>query len=331
MKVFNYGPLAFCILSTEVAAYIPAHGWRIAAGAGSATVTSIANKFIGEKAGVIVAAQSGALHLVDSIDTCWTAGETRTREDAKTCAISVITTAGSFALAYNNFQQTGSWSKRDDGFAHFDDYFSQMGDHISLSDIHYEGMPLNHTHLPQSLGKRDVYDSGVRALHNSSMPLSFVFHNRKTNHLPLLVATNGTHHHIGHLQPVDDATNVSSTRMTRRNDDNINPGFTHVGKGGVKVQCNSKYATMTDTQVQEFMDEPVGPNTKKAGLDFFLDIVNYSNFAGFSFSEWIKDDKRNYLDGQWAMEGETNGFGSNWESNWNWCFGVYPTNCEKEL
>jgi hypothetical protein len=119
--------------------------------------------------------------------------------------------------------------------------------------------------------------------------------------------------------------------MTRRNDDNINPGFTHVGKGGVKVQCNSKYATMTDTQVQEFMDEPVGPNTKKAGLDFFLDIVNYSNFAGFSFSEWIKDDKRNYLDGQWAMEGETNGFGSNWESNWNWCFGVYPTNCEKEL
>lgn len=199
------------------------------------------------------------------------------------------------------------------------------------SDIHYEGMPLNHTHLPQSLGKCDVYDSGVRALHNSSMPLSFVFHNRETSHLPLLVATNGTHHHIGHLQPIDHATTVSSARMNRRNADDINPDYTHVGKGGVKVQCNWKSGTMTDTQVREFMDEPVGPKTKKAGLDFFLDIVNYLNFAGFSFSEWIKDGKGNFTSGQWAMEGETNGFGSNWESNWDWCFGVDETNCEKEL
>ena len=28
------------------------------------------------------------------------------------------------------------------------------------------------------------------------------------------------------------------------------------------------------------------------------------------------------MSGQWAMEAETNGFGSNWEDNWNWCFGV---------
>ncbi|KAJ5649433.1 uncharacterized protein N7484_003156 [Penicillium longicatenatum] len=332
MKLSNYGPLALIVLSAEVSAYLPAHGWRIAAGTGTSAAISLANKYMGNKAGVIVASQAGATHLVDCIDTCWTAGSTKTREDAKTCAISVITTAGSFALAYNNFQQTGSWSKREDGLGHIDEYLSQIEDHISLTDIHYEGMPLNHTHLPESLGKRDISESGFHALHNSSMPLSFVYHNKKANHVPLLVSTNGTHHHIGHLQPVDETnTTISSTRMSRRSRNDFNPSYTHIGKGGVKVQCNSKYATMTHDQVEEFMDGRLSSSNGKTGLDVFRDIANYANFAGFSFSEWIIDGRKNYLSGQWAMEGETNGFGSNWETNWDWCFGVDQTSCEKDL
>ncbi|KAJ5623171.1 hypothetical protein N7490_011776 [Penicillium lividum] len=334
MKLFNYGPLALAVLSAETfaAQFNPSDGWRAVAGVTSATAITLSNKFMGKRPGLIVAGQQGLLHLVDCIDTCWTAGSTKTREDAKTCAISVITTAGAFGLAYNNFQETGSWSKRDDGLAHIDEYFSQMGDHISLSDIHYEGMPLNHTHLPQSLGKRDISGPGIRAFHNSSMPLSFVYHNTKGNHVPLLVATNGTHHHIGHLQPVDQTnTTDSSTRMNRRNTADFNPDYTHIGKGGAKVQCKSKYAPMTETQVELFFDENLSSTYKKAGLDIFLSIVNYANMAGFSFSEWVYDSKRNYMNGQWALEGETNGFGSNWESNWNWCFGVDETNCPKEL
>lgn len=56
-------------------------------------------------------------------------------------------------------------------------------------------------------------------------------------------------------------------------------------------------------------------STSLAGLDVFTDIVKHNNFIGFSFSDWIVDKKKNYMSGQWAMEGETKGFGSNWESN----------------
>ncbi|KAJ5175236.1 uncharacterized protein N7482_001113 [Penicillium canariense] len=96
-------------------------------------------------------------------------------------------------------------------------------------------------------------------------------------HVPLLVATNGTHSHIGHLQPVDQtSTTASSTRLDRRNNKDINPEFTHIGKGGAKVQCNSKYATMTEKQVEQFMGEPLARDNKNAGLEVFLDIVNYA-------------------------------------------------------
>lgn len=269
---------------------------------------------MGNKAGVIVAGTHGAYHLVDAIDTCWTAGETRTREDAKTCTVSVITAGSAFCLAYNNYLHTGTWGKRDDGLSQIEDYFSQMGDHIALSDIHYQGMSLNHSHLPQSLGKRDTTPGpAIRSLHNSSMPLSFVYHNTKADHVPLLVATNGTHHHIGHLEPVDQNSTASTHYMNRRA--NFNTEFTHIGKGGAKVQCRSKQATMTVTQVEQFMSDHLSKSTSLAGLDVFTDIVKHNNFIGFSFSDWIVDKKKNYMSGQWAMEGETKGFGSNWESN----------------
>lgn len=70
MKLLNYGSLALAVLSTEVSAYLPAHGWRIVAGTGSQISISLANKFMGNKAGVIVAGTHGAYHLVDAIDTC---------------------------------------------------------------------------------------------------------------------------------------------------------------------------------------------------------------------------------------------------------------------
>lgn len=46
----------------------------------------------------------------------------------------------------------------------------------------------------------------------------------------------------------------------------------------------------------------------------------------------FQTDANGYLDGQLAVEEESNGFGSNFEIDWNWCywnwcFGVYPTNC----
>lgn len=111
-----------------------------------------------------------------------------------------------------------------------------------------------------------------------------------------MVATNGTHTHIGHLAHVSQDNAVSARYMNRRKD--FNPDFTHVGTGGAKVQCNSKYAIMTETQVEQFMDDPLSSTNKKAGLDVFLDAVNWTSWIGFSFSQWIVDSKRNY---EWSV------------------------------
>ena len=328
MKVSKYTGLLIAVLSTE-ASLIPSSGWRVIAGGVSTGAVALANKFMGERAAMIVAAEQGALHLIDTISTCIDA-KSGEKEDIKICAESVVTTSAAFCLAYDHFQQTGSWSKRDGMLAHLDDYFHQMPEHISLSDIHYQGLPLNKTHLPQSLGKRDGSQDNIHAFHNSSMPLSFVYHNAKHNNVHLLVATNGTHLDIGHLEPTSQSNSTMSTRHLNRRA-KFDPTYTHVGKGGAKVQCNSKYATMTETQVQKFMDEPLSSKNKKTGLAVYLDAINWSPMVGFSFKQWIVDSKKNYMSGQWALLAETKGFGSNWEKNWNWCFGVDERNCPKDL
>lgn len=79
------------------------------------------------------------------------------------------------------------------------------------------------------------------------------------------------------------------------------------------------------------MDEPFSSKNKKTGLSAYLDAINWSPMIGFSFKEWIVDSKRNYMNGQWALMAETKGFGSNWEKNWNWCFGADESNCPKDL
>ena len=165
-----------------------------------------------------------------------------------------------------------------------------MPDYISLSDVHYKGLPLNNTHLPQSLIKRGSSQHDIHVFHNSSMPLSFVYHNTKHNHIPLMVATNSTHTQTGHIAPTSQGNTTSTRYLNRRTD--FNPDFTHFGTGGAKVQCNSKYATMTEIQVQEFMDAPLSNTNKKPGLAVFLDAVNWAAMVGFSFSEWVIDSKK---------------------------------------
>lgn len=54
---------------------------------------------------------------------------------------------------------------------------------------------------------------------------------------------------------------------------------------GAKVQYDSKYATMTEVQVQEFMDEPLSSKNKKTGLSVYFDAINWSPMIGFSFKE----------------------------------------------
>ncbi|OJJ75601.1 hypothetical protein ASPBRDRAFT_37893 [Aspergillus brasiliensis CBS 101740] len=327
MRSFGYGALALCTVLTEASASnIPA-SWNIAATIASSV---LATKFGTPGNGVIVSAGLGGIHLIETIEDCMPAGESGDTKDSLTCAKSALSAAVLFGMTYNNYRQVGYWTKREQlggHFAHIDDYFSQMGDHILVSDVHYEGIPLNVTHLPQTLGKRsDDDDSGVvRALHNSSMPLSFIYQNKRENHAPLLVATNGTHYHIGHLAPVSSENNNNSAHQRRGA---IDTAFTHVGSGGIKVQCNSKGPVMTEQQAQVFLDSPMsGTSASSSAMSVFLNVVNYATFAGFSFNEWVNGD----LSGQWAMEAESNGFGTNWETNWNWCFGVEQASCDKEL
>ncbi|PWY68228.1 hypothetical protein BO83DRAFT_429135 [Aspergillus eucalypticola CBS 122712] len=325
MKFASYGSLALCTVLTEAASTIPAT-WNLA----STVVSSVlATKFGTPGNGLIVSAGLGTIHIIETIEDCLPAGESGNKEDSLTCAKSAVSAAVLFGMAYNNYRQVGYWTKREElggHFAHIDNYFSQMGDDIFVSDVHYQGIPLNVTHLPQTLRKRsDNVDSEVvRALHNSSMPLSFIYQNKRENHVPLLVATNGTHYHIGHLAPASSEDN-SSIHQRRGA---IDTAFTHVGSGGIKVQCNSKGPVMTEQQAQVFLDSPMsGTSASSSAMSVFLNVVNYATFAGFSFNEWVNGD----LSGQWAMEAESNGFGTNWETNWNWCFGVEQASCDKEL
>ncbi|OOF98769.1 hypothetical protein ASPCADRAFT_403101 [Aspergillus carbonarius ITEM 5010] len=303
MRLLNYGTLSLCTALAEVSAADIPHTWNVAA---SVISSVLATKFGSPGNGVIVSAGFGTIHLIETIENYIPAGESGSTEDSLNCAKSVVSAAALFGMAYNNYRQVGYWTKKRDGlggdFAPIDDYFSQMGSHVAISDVHYEGVPLNVTHLP----------------------LSFVYQDTRENYVPLLVATNGTHYHIGHLAPSSSESNSAS--LQRRGA--IDPDYTHVGSGGVKLQCNSEGAVMTESQVELFLDSPMsGTSSSSAAMSVFLNPVNYSTSAGFSFSEWVDGD----LSGQWAMEAESNGFGTNWETNWNWCFGVEAASCDKEL
>ncbi|RAH76772.1 hypothetical protein BO86DRAFT_383541 [Aspergillus japonicus CBS 114.51] len=328
MECVQYSMLGLSVLSTEAPAAIPI-SWTVASAIPNVV---LANMYGRGNTGVIVAGLHGAIHIIDTIDDCMDAAESGTRKDALTCAVSLLTGAAVFGLAVENYRLTGAFTNKrelEGDFSHLDRCFSQLGDGASVWDIHYEGIPLNATHLPQTLQKRGSGDdtpAGVRALHNSSMPLSFIYESTRKDYVPLLVATNGTHYHIGHLAPVGGTTAGEESASLRRRTD-IAPGVTHVGAGGVKVQCNSKGPVMTEQQVQLFMDEPMGTTSSSAALSVFLSVVNYATFTGFSFNEWVDSD----LSGQWAMEAETAEFGSNWETNWNWCFGVEENYCDKGL
>ncbi|RAH46318.1 uncharacterized protein BO95DRAFT_494973 [Aspergillus brunneoviolaceus CBS 621.78] len=329
MKFHPYGTLCICTVLSDVSSAIDIpKAWTLVGTIGASVLTT---KYGTPGNGVIVSAGLGTIHLIDTIRECVPAGKSGDTEDAMTCAESVVSAAVQFGMAVNNYQQVGYWtSKREQGghedFAYLDDYFRQLGDGVVISDVYYEGIPLNGTHLPQTVVRRGEEGEAaavtIRALHNASMPLSFVYQNTRANHVPLLVATNGSHYHIGHLAPVGS----SSSSFQRRGA--IDTAFTHVGSGGVKVQCNSRGAVMTVEQAQVFLDSPSsGSSSSSAAMTLFLNLVNYATFAGFSFNEWVNGD----LSGQWAMEAEVNGFGTNWETNWNWCFGVEQASCDKEL
>ncbi|RAL00809.1 uncharacterized protein BO80DRAFT_434898 [Aspergillus ibericus CBS 121593] len=331
MRLLNYRTLSLCTALAEVSAADIPHTWNVAA---SVISSVLATKFGTPGNGVIVSAGFGTIHLIETIENCIPVGESGSTEDSLTCAKSVVSAAALFGMAYNNYRQVGYWTNKRDGFggdvAYIDDYFSQMGSHVAISDVHFEGVPLNVTHLPQTMGKRSSAgeDSAIRALHNSSMPLSFVYQDTRENYVPLLVATNGTHYHIGHLVPSSSRSGSENNSASLQRRGAIDPNYTHVGSGGVKLQCNSEGAVMTETQVELFLDSPMsGTSSSSAAMNVFLNLVNYSTFAGFSFSEWVDGD----LSGQWAMEAESNGFGTNWETNWNWCFGVEAASCDKGL
>jgi hypothetical protein len=89
------------------------------------------------------------------------------------------------------------------------------------------------------------------------------------------------------------------------------------------VGCNSDAVAKWE-DVTNWLD---GSHTYKP-LFYLVYYSKLSNFVDHSFTEWaypFGGDKG--YNGQFIMEGETVPFNGQWEDNWNWCFGIYPTNC----
>ncbi|RMJ21078.1 hypothetical protein PHISP_08051 [Aspergillus sp. HF37] len=277
----------------------------------------------------IFAAGNGVEHIWDVIIDCKNA-KTGKLEDVHTCSTAATDAIVSFALSWSTFKATGSWAnpnnkRKREVLDTVDNFLAKIPDHVELSDVRLHGDPLNDTHLSTSLTKRNTLaDDSIKVYYNGTMPLTFLSRNTRKYEFAVLFATNGSHAEIGHIAP------INSSLETRGNSIGDKSGFNHIGVGGVKVQVRSQFSPMTHTQVEAFMDgTPNGHDNAINGLESFWAAEKQSSMAGFSFKKWLKRPGGSKTSGQFAMEAEVNGFGSNWENNWNWCFGVDQSGCRE--
>lgn len=268
-----------------------------------------------------IALAAGAYtHIFDIIQNC------RTKEGADVdpyeCANSVIVSAFSMGLAVTTYQSTGTWTKRDTYNA--DEFLARIPQAVKITDIKILGDPIIANASSPSLRRRqlDEDDEPIHVNYNGSLPLTFVMHHEVGNDngdiVPLFIATDGSRMQIYHVEPVNATSGHDNEGQALRTRNGFN-GYNHIGTGGIKLQGNSDPVAYWD-DVQDWLNRYSSHGT-------LYDIVaetKSSIWMGHAFSYEKAAGK---YDGQFIIEGETVPFGGEWERGWNWCFGVYPTEC----
>lgn len=255
---------------------------------------------------LMVAAQGGTAHIFDIISECRT--QDGQQRDGYECAQSVTATAFAMGASVLAYRATGSWSKRDIGA--IDSILSLIPAEISNVKLHGEPMA-NLTSM--NVRKRQAgNENNIDVDYNGPLPLTFIVHheiNGSDAVVPIFHATDGRWAQIHHIMPVNNT-------LGKRNGFN---GYNHIGAGGLKVQANSDPVAYWD----DVMNWLYYGGSDEPPMSVILGYEKTSYMIGHAFETNVNG----YLDGQFAFEEESNGFGSNFETDWNWCFGVYPNNC----
>lgn len=277
------------------------------------------NKF-GTRLQSMVALGAGAYgHIFDIIQTC--RSKDGANVDPYECANSVIISAFSMGLAVCTFQSTGTWTKRDT--YQVDSVLGRIPDTIKITDVKLLGDPIIANASSSSLLRRQLHedDEPIHVDYNGSLPLTFVLHHdlgNDTGIVPIFVATDGSGAQIYHIEPINTTDISSNTTQSLKARNGFN-GYTHIGTGGIKLQANSDpVANWNDVGNWLNKYSTTGP------LYEIVDLTKITIWMGHAFA-YSKADGR--LDGQFIIEGETVPFGGEWERGWNWCFGVWPTEC----
>lgn len=153
--------------------------------------------------------------------------------------------------------------------------------------------------------------------YNGTLPHTFLLRNnvdaavsRNEESHPMFVATDGRRHEIAHLQPL---------RAHRKREYDLTATRYDAGSG-IKVQRASS-AVATDQGVIDWLNSD-GNDGADAVLDMLWHPLSKNGYLAFN----LKDHSQG-KDGKCILVAESEGFGREWEDNWNWCFGSHGSGC----
>ncbi|EKD17662.1 uncharacterized protein L3040_003543 [Drepanopeziza brunnea f. sp. 'multigermtubi'] len=291
-------------------------------------------------------------HLTDIIGTCKNQqGGIVVRSD---CQRSVLSIGMAMGLSVLSWKTTDWWagafgpngSNRKRALDAADDFFSHLPDSLAISNIKIQGTALPASSTARSLHRRKSGAEEFCVFYNGSLPLTFMVHHQvKTptsaatdavadaaaatvadqHFIPLFVATDGSKMLLTHVAPISQLAPApgAGTLKARSGFDEYN----HVGAGGIKLLANSDpVASWAD--VMNWLNS----RTENGGTTPYQSVYSiaaFGNYLGHSLVNTVHDGKSAWgYNAQFAMEGFDHGFAPDWEDDFNWCFGAYPTNCE---
>ncbi|KAK0101720.1 hypothetical protein ONS95_006875 [Cadophora gregata] len=288
-------------------------------------------------------------HLADIIGTC--KNEQGGIVQKADCQLSVLETGFCMGLAVLAYRSPTYWAgafgpngnnKR--ALAATDDFFALLPDHLEVSNIKLNGAVLPPDPSSLSLHRRKSGAKEYSVYYKGSLPLTFMVHHKShslneneneiendnnAHTVPLFAATDGTKMWLTHIKPIttpqpSSSSSPGSSTLKARSGYN---GYNHIGAGGIRLLGNSDpIATWDDTIAW------LNSRTESGGArpyDYVLNMANMGTFVGHSLRSNVHDLKGSAwgFNGQFGMQGEYHGFSPDWEGDFNWCFGAYPTNC----
>ncbi|PBP21118.1 hypothetical protein BUE80_DR008005 [Diplocarpon rosae] len=255
------------------------------------------------------------------------------------CQRSVLSVGVGMGLAALSYRSTNYWAgafgpngnnKR--ALEATDDFFSRLPDHLSISNIKIQGtsLPVSPRSRSIHLQRRNAGADEINVFYNGSLPLTFMVHRqtRSTNEteqhsVPMFAATDGSRMWLTHVRPLAHLTITSDTGIVEARSGY--DGYNHVGAGGIKLLGNSDpVATWNDTTAW------LNTATEDGGyspFDYVSAMANVGTVVGHSLISNVHDERGWGYNAQFAMEGYDHAFSPDWEEDFNWCFGAYPTNC----